>query len=99
LTSVEPEWISGLGLARHADLLIHDAQYTEAEYHERLGWGHSSTADAVTFAKRAGARRLVPFHHDPMHTDEAMLAEAERMSADASVPVELGAEGKTFALP
>jgi phosphoribosyl 1,2-cyclic phosphodiesterase len=102
LTSVEAQWISGLGVARRADLLIHDAQYTQAEYDDRIGWGHSSTADAVTFAKRAGAQRLVLFHHDPMHTDdhlEAMLAEAKQMSAGASIPVELGSEGQTFELP
>jgi ribonuclease BN (tRNA processing enzyme) len=37
-----PDWISGYGLARGADLLIHDAQYTEAEYVEHIGWGHST---------------------------------------------------------
>lgn len=102
LTAVEPEWISGLELARRADLLVHDAQYTQAEYDSRVGWGHSSTADAVTFAKRAGARRLVLFHHDPLHTDdhlEAMLTEAKQLPAAASMSVELGYEGQTFALP
>jgi phosphoribosyl 1,2-cyclic phosphodiesterase len=102
LTAVEPEWISGLRLARRASLLVHDAQYTQAEYDSRMGWGHSSTADAVTFARRAGAQRLVLFHHDPMHTDdhlEAMLAEAKQLPAAASIRVELGYEGQTFVLP
>jgi phosphoribosyl 1,2-cyclic phosphodiesterase len=101
LTAVESEWISGFGLARRADLLVHDGQYTQAEYDSRVGWGHSSTVDAVTFAKRAGARRLVLFHHDPMHTDdhlEAMLAEAKRLPDAASISVELGSEGQTFVL-
>ena len=26
-----------------ADLLIHDAQYTAAEYPSKIGWGHSSS--------------------------------------------------------
>jgi phosphoribosyl 1,2-cyclic phosphodiesterase len=100
LAAVEPEWISGLGLARRADVLLHDAQYTREEYDTRVGWGHSTTADAVTFAARAGARHLVLFHHDPMHTDvqlEAMLAGTEELAASASITVELGYEGQTFA--
>ena len=102
LTAIQPEWISGLGLARGADLLIHDAQYTEAEYDERVGWGHSTPAHALTFAERAGAQRLALFHHDPLHTDdqlEAMLAEARRLPAATSIGVELAAEGQTFVVP
>ena len=101
LVTIESRWISGLGLARDADLLVHDGQYTEAEYETRVGWGHSRTADALTFAARAGARRLVLFHHDPLHTDEqldAMLAETLELPAASSIPVELGSEGRVFEL-
>ena len=41
LDTLEDEWISGLELARGADLLFHDAQYTDDEYPHHLGWGHS----------------------------------------------------------
>jgi phosphoribosyl 1,2-cyclic phosphodiesterase len=74
LDALEDEWISGLDLARGADLLLHDAQYTDAEYPHHLGWGHSSMTDALTFARRAGARRLAGFHHDPLHTDDELDA-------------------------
>ena len=100
LRTMEDSWISGLGIARQADVLVHDGQYTVAEYEHRVGWGHSSTTDAVTFAERAGARHLVLFHHDPMHTDadlEAMLADA-RGVARRLAELELGYEGQTFAL-
>jgi phosphoribosyl 1,2-cyclic phosphodiesterase len=70
LEDLDPEWISGYGLAEGADLLIHDCQYTDAEYPEHVGWGHSRITDTVTFAHRVGAKRLLLFHHDPMHTDE-----------------------------
>jgi ribonuclease BN (tRNA processing enzyme) len=63
------EWTSGMALAAEADLLIHDSQYTDAEYAEHVGWGHSSIEQAVAFAERAGVRRLVTFHHDPGHSD------------------------------
>ena len=64
------EWISGFDLARDADLLIHDCQYTEDEYPEHVGWGHSSLEQTLTFARRTGTRRLLLFHHDPLHSDD-----------------------------
>ena len=96
----EPEWTSGFDLAAGADLLIHDAQYTTEEYQERIGWGHSAIRDAVVFATLAGARRLVPFHHDPTH-DDAMLDRidsAVRASADLAFRLSAGMEGATFEL-
>ena len=69
LSRFEDEWIPGFDLAAGVDLLLHDAQFTELEYPERVGWGHSSVSDAVTFALRAGVKRLVLFHHDPWHGD------------------------------
>ena len=70
----DPAWTSGAGLAAGADLLIHDAQYTTAEYAERVGWGHSSVDDAVAFADLVGARQLALFHHDPSRSDDAVDA-------------------------
>jgi phosphoribosyl 1,2-cyclic phosphodiesterase len=69
LAGLEREWISGFDLARDADLLIHDCQYTDEEYPEHIGWGHSGVGDTLAFANRVGARRLLLFHHDPLHTD------------------------------
>jgi phosphoribosyl 1,2-cyclic phosphodiesterase len=54
------------------DLLIHDAMYTPAELEEHRGWGHSTYEEAVTLAQDAAAKRLVLFHHEPEHGDEAM---------------------------
>ena len=82
LRSVEPEWISGHAVAQGAEVLLHDAQYTEAEYPQRVGWGHSSVAHVVAFAAVSDVRRLVMFHHDPMHSDaqlEELLARAREL--------------------
>jgi phosphoribosyl 1,2-cyclic phosphodiesterase len=101
LSTVEAEWISGIALAEGAAVLLHDAQYTQEEYGERVGWGHSRTEDVVTFARRAGSRRLVLFHHDPLHTDEQLeriLARANEVSASGDGQVELAREGMTFEL-
>jgi phosphoribosyl 1,2-cyclic phosphodiesterase len=60
-------------LARHADLLIHDAQYTPEELETHKGWGHSSWKQAVELAQLAGVKRLALFHHDPDHDDDFLL--------------------------
>ena len=70
LESLEPEWISGYDLAQNSDLLIHDCQYSDEEYPDHVGWGHSRLTDTLTFARRVNARRLLLFHHDPLHSDE-----------------------------
>lgn len=62
-------WTSGWDLARGADVLIHDAQYSAAEYAERVGWGHSALTHALEFAALARVRRLIAFHHDPNRSD------------------------------
>ena len=93
----EPEWTSGFNLAAGADLLIHDAQYTTEEYQKRVGWGHSAIRDAVAFATLAGARRFVPFHHDPTH-DDAMLDCIDSVVRTGDLPFGFvaGTEGATF---
>lgn len=76
LTGLDPRVIK---LARDADLLIHDAQYTPEEKQDRADWGHSSWLEAVEVGKAAGVRRLALFHHDPEHTDDD-LEEIERQA-------------------
>jgi len=63
-----------IDLARGADLLIHDAQYTVEQYHlcGRRGWGHSTYSTACQVAAEAGVNQLVLFHHDPSHDDRAV---------------------------
>jgi len=74
LRGVSPEWLSGYAAAFGADVLFHDAQYTEEEYGHKVGWGHSSTEHVVTFAQLAKVRRLFMTHHDPLHSDDDLEA-------------------------
>jgi CheY-like chemotaxis protein/phosphoribosyl 1,2-cyclic phosphodiesterase len=69
-----------------ADLVIHDAQYTLAEYPPKVGWGHSPLEYTVDVALAAGVKRLALFHHDPLRDDEALdrLVEACRWRVAAS---------------
>ncbi len=84
-------------LAEGVDLLIHDAQYFDREYAERVGWGHSSVAHAVEFARRADAARLVLFHHDPLHADGDLDHVGERAAelwnGNGAAPPVLAHEG------
>jgi phosphoribosyl 1,2-cyclic phosphodiesterase len=53
-----------------ADLLIHDGQYTMAEYEcGKKGWGHSPIEYIVDAARRASVKRLAICHHDPLRSD------------------------------
>ncbi len=78
-----PEWTSGFELAADTDLLIHDAQYGDAEYGDRVGWGHSSLPDLLTFAKASRASRVVPFHYDPEHGDAELDRRFEAIQGEA----------------
>jgi phosphoribosyl 1,2-cyclic phosphodiesterase len=80
------EWISGAAIAEGVDVLLHDAQYFEDEYEQRVGWGHSSVADAVAFSRAVGARRLFLFHHEPLHSDGSLdrLEDHARSLPDAN---------------
>jgi phosphoribosyl 1,2-cyclic phosphodiesterase len=94
------EWISGIELAQDADLLIHDSQYTEAEYEGRMGWGHSATSHTVAFARASGAKRVALFHHDPLHSDAMVgaIVEDARSQAGGSLEVTAAREGQTLEL-
>ena len=80
LRQFEPDWMSGYKVAHGADVLFHDAQYAEDEYHTHVGWGHSSIEHATLFAEAMEAERFILFHHDPSHSDvrlESLLREAQ----------------------
>ena len=92
------EWTSGYGLAAGADLLIHDAQYSDTEYAERVGFGHSSFSQSLQFAALAKVKELVIFHHDPAHSDDDLdrLISAAIAEAQPSFKVMPGMEGAVF---
>lgn len=55
--------------ARDADILIYDSAYTESEYPQKVGWGHSTWAEGIKLARAAKVKRLILWHHEPSHTD------------------------------
>ena len=96
--SLPREWTSGGTLAAEADLLIHDSQYSAHEYLGHVGWGHSSLRQTLDFASLSGVKHVVPFHHDPSHTDsdlDRLIGEAVA-GAKPACRVTPGLEGSTF---
>ena len=67
---------------RGADLVVFDAMYSLADVVSvKADWGHSSNIVGVELCHMAGARHLCLFHHEPVHSDEAIarvLAETQR---------------------
>jgi phosphoribosyl 1,2-cyclic phosphodiesterase len=70
-------------LARKADVLIYDAQYTPQEYAgqrgaSKVGWGHSTFEHGARIAQQARVGRYVLFHHDPEQDDAAVRDKEQR---------------------
>jgi len=91
--SVDEPLPAALALAQGADLLIHDAMYSDAEYERSKGWGHSPARAGVVVAERAAARKLALFHHNPDATDDMIDEIVARTAARTQIPVFAAAEG------
>ncbi|MBI5241576.1 MAG: MBL fold metallo-hydrolase [Elusimicrobia bacterium] len=74
-----------------ADFLIHDAEFTEADYKRTRAWGHSTFGQALELALAAKARRFGLFHHNQDRPDsevDAMVEDCRRIAAARHSPVE-----------
>ena len=63
---------------KNADILIHDAQYTEDDMPLKHGWGHSLISQVTELGKSADVKNLVYYHHDPERTDDMLDKELEK---------------------
>jgi CheY-like chemotaxis protein len=102
-TALHAEDARHVAFLEGADLVIHDAQYTAAEYPEKVNWGHSPAETAVDYALAAHVRRLALTHHDPLRDDDAVdqLVEVcrERVRrAGGTLDVFAAAEGQIIEL-
>lgn len=84
-----------------ADLLVHDTQYTYAEYKKgKIGWGHSTFEWAINNAHKAHVKRLVLFHHDPERRDEELEGLVDRyrsaVRGKTRMEISIAQEGKTI---
>lgn len=76
-----------LDLIAGADLVVYDSTYTDEEYPNYVGWGHSTWQEGLRLVRQAGAERLAIFHHDPTHDDAFMdrIAEAAEKEAPGTL--------------
>lgn len=86
-----------------ADVLVHDAMYTQEEYAAHVGWGHSHVVEVVRLAQESGVRRVALFHHHPARTDAALGQLLEQCRREAGLigvsggpDVFMAAEGMTL---
>ena len=101
---VPPDWRARMiEFIDGADTLIHDAMYLDQIIQARAGWGHSTPRQAVDLALEGRCRRLILFHHEPEHDDNALdnlLADTRDYAKKVAprLQVEAAIEGMTFSL-
>ncbi|HZB61419.1 MAG TPA: MBL fold metallo-hydrolase [Microvirga sp.] len=67
-----------MAFVRNTDLMIYDGMFSENEYPNCRGWGHSTWHKGVELAQAAGVKALAIFHLYPGHDDASIkAAEAE----------------------
>lgn len=99
-----PGWTKALeAFAGDADLLLHDAMFTEEEYLSREGWGHSTLRQTLSLAERAGVKRVGFFHHAPGRSDRELDTIVEEMREELedrglSVQLDAASEGTPILL-
>jgi phosphoribosyl 1,2-cyclic phosphodiesterase len=86
-----------VALIRGADALVYDCTYTDAEFDDHVGWGHSTWEEGSRLCAAAGVKTLVVFHHDPSHDDDFMDRIAEEVASRRPGSV-VAHEGGTFTL-
>lgn len=93
-----------VAFAKNADVLIHDAQYSDEHYWGTLagfsstqGFGHSTVTMACEVATAAEVRQLMLFHHDPSYTD-AMIASMEASAKEKFEDSQAAYEGLELVL-
>lgn len=77
-----------LGLIDGADIVIYDSMFSDAEYPDYKGWGHSTWEEGARLCEAANVGTFVVFHHLPDRTDADLdvLAQAvDRMRAGSVV--------------
>jgi len=61
-----------LKLIEGADMVIYDSTYSEEEFPEKIGWGHSTWNEGARLCMAANVKKMAIFHHDPEHLDDFM---------------------------
>lgn len=84
---------------QNADLLFHDAEFTEAEYPNFTAWGHSKYTDAAQLAVKSGVSRFGLFHINNRRSDDQMdelVKDAQRIIRSSGSGIECFGVGSDF---
>ena len=92
-----------IAFVQEADALITDCTYTDAEYMNKVGWGHSAVSRVVAWAHKAGVKTLYLYHHDPYQNDQVIddqlaLAQSQLATLRSSTRCIAPAETQRFVL-
>jgi len=79
-----------------SDIVIHDAQYTNEEFSNHLGWGHCSYDHAIQSAEGNDIKKIVLFHHEPSRTDSELDKVSKYYADKTSFEVIVAKEGLTL---
>lgn len=77
---------------KDTSLFIYDSTYTDNNYKNYVGWGHSTSLAGATIAKKAGVKYYAIFHHAPESSDEylelKLLKEAKSIFKNSFIAAE-----------
>ena len=93
--AAEPSFSALSAFAENADLLLYDAQFEEAEYESKRGFGHSTAAKGLELMTISGAKQLLLIHHAPSSTDSMLLQREKKLP---NVNASYAREGQTITL-
>jgi phosphoribosyl 1,2-cyclic phosphodiesterase len=82
-------WQQWLDFIADADVLIHDAQYTQQDLPLKLGWGHSIYDEVGKLAQEANVKKLFIISHDPSRKDDELLAEEKKLQAKYTTSIQV----------
>lgn len=67
-----------INFSKDADVLFHDTEYTDDEYVNKTGWGHSRLSDVLDLSARAAVGQLGLIHINQDRTDDQVDAMVEQ---------------------
>lgn len=89
---------AAVDIVKGADVLVHDAQYTDSELVDRMDWGHSAASYAVTLGHECGVGRVFLYHHDPSRTDDQVFTLRQSLRVPSGMEVDVAIEGDEIRL-
>ena len=94
------EYVDGIDmeLLDGCDYILFDGMYTDSEYPEKTGYGHSTWQEGARFATRVNPKRMIITHHNPFRTDEE-LRSFESKSRDIFPATDFARSGQHWDFP